>query len=141
VGVRRYFAIKSYNARHYRKEYDVLTLRSTSKEEDLFEPHFYCPKCYVQRPYEVKLASIDFTFYFIPLFETKNLDKFVVCRVCQKGFDPDILIPSNQSLFKLVGATRHELLHYSSPGSLKLKLMSDGLKEEFVNKLITLAHS
>ena len=115
-------------------------IQSKPKEE-LIEPHFYCPKCHVQRPYKVKLASIDFTFYFIPLFEMKNLDKFIVCQVCKKGFDPDILKPSNQSIFKLVGAARHELLHRSSPGSLKLKLMSDGLKEEFVDRLITLAQS
>ena len=116
-------------------------IRRSKTKEELFEPHFYCPKCLNQTPYKAKPASIDFTFYYIPLFETKNLDKFIVCQVCKKGFDPDILKPSNQSLFKLVGATRHELLHCSSPGSLKLKLMSDGLKEEFVDKLITLAHS
>jgi hypothetical protein len=109
------------------------------KEAELFEPHFYCPKCHVQTPYHVKRASIDFTFYYIPLFETKNLDEFIVCQVCKKGFDPKILKPSNQSLFKLVSATRYELLHSSSPGSLKLKLMNDGLKEVVVDKLLTLA--
>jgi|SRR5688500_13071565 hypothetical protein len=117
----------------------VLDQRSTTKEEVIFQAYFYCPKCLTQRPYNVKPASIEFTFYYIPLFETKNLDEFVVCQVCKKGFDPDILKHYSQSLFKLVGAARHELLHSNSPGSLKLKLMSDGLKEEFVDKLLTLA--
>lgn len=114
---------------------------SSRTQEVLFEPQFYCPKCHSQRPYEVKRASTDFTFYYIELFEAKKLNEFIVCQVCKKGFDPLILNPGNQSLFRLVSTTRHELLHFCSPGSLKLKFMSDGLKEEFVDKLIMLAAS
>lgn len=116
----------------------MLTSSSGTKEVP-FEPHFYCPKCHGQRRYDVKRASIDFTFYYIPLFEMRNLDRFIVCQICRNGFDPDILKPSNQTLFKLVGTARHQLLYRYSPGGLKLKFMSDGLKEEFVDKLITLA--
>ena len=117
----------------------MLIQTSNTTEEIFLQPHFYCPRCHGQRPYEVKPASIDFTFYYIPLFEFRNLETFVVCQVCKKGFDPLILEPSNKSLFRLVGATRHELMHSSSPGAVKLKLISDGLKEEFINKLIMLA--
>ena len=119
---------------------NMLTSSSRTKEA-LFEPQFYCPKCHGPRAYEVKRASTGFTFYYLELFEAKNLDEFIVCQVCKKGFDPDILKPSNQSLFRLVSTTRHELLHFCSPGSLKLRLMSDGLREGFVDKLIMLAQS
>ena len=84
---------------------------------------------------------MGFTFYSIQIFEPSKLDEFVVCQVCKNGFDPNILKPSNQSLFRLVGATRYELLHRTSPGALKLRLMSDGLNEVVVDKLIALAQS
>ena len=119
----------------------MLIQTSTTKEVVLLQPHFYCPKCHSQRPYEVKPASIDFTFCYIPIFEAKDIDNFIVCQVCKKGFDPLILKPSNKSLFRLVATTRYELMHSSSPGAVKLKLISDGLKEEFINKLIMLALS
>lgn len=115
--------------------------RSANNEESFFQAYFYCPKCGDQRPYNVRSASVGFTFYYISLFEMEKLDKFVVCQVCKNGFNPKILKPGNQSLLKLVCAAKHELMNSRSPGSLKLKLMSDGLNEEFVDKLILLAQS
>jgi hypothetical protein len=118
----------------------VLDQRSKTKEEVIFQAYFHCPKCHGQRAYDVKPASIEFTFYYLPIFEKVDLDNFIVCQVCKRGFDPLILKRSNQSLFKLVGATKFELMN-SSPGALKLKLMNDGLKEKVIDKLIALAQS
>ena len=118
---------------------DALEFKKEEKEI-LFQELFFCPKCDTQRPYEVRSASVDFTFYFIPLFEKRNVDHFVVCQVCKKGFDPKILALGHQSLFKLVWAKKCELLHFS-PEALKSKLAGKGLKEEFINKLMTLAQN
>jgi hypothetical protein len=117
----------------------VLAQTSKLPQDASFEPHFYCPKCHTQRPYEKKPDTKDFIFFSMPRSEARKLDEFVVCQVCKKGFDLNILRPSNQSLFKLVGATRQELLYRSSPGALKLRLMSDGLNEVVVDQLISLA--
>ena len=108
-------------------------------EDGFFQAFFYCPRCNGYRPFNVSLASINFTFYYISIFESEALERFVVCQACRKGFNPKVLDPSNQALFKMVGATKRELMKSSSPGSLKRKLMSDGLEEDFIDKLILLA--
>lgn len=111
------------------------------EEEGFFHAFFYCPRCKGQRPFNMRAASIAFTFYYISIFEPESLEKFVVCQACKKGFNPKILDPANQTLFRMVQATRQELMKSGSPGSLKIRLMSDGLKEDFVDKLILLAQS
>jgi hypothetical protein len=75
----------------------------------------------------------------IPLFHSKNHTQVIECQICKNGFDPEILYPRNQSLFRLVATLRTQLLTGTTPGSLKVRLMSDGLKEDFVDKLIGLA--
>jgi hypothetical protein len=117
----------------------MLALSLKGKDQGLPHLEFFCPRCFDRRQYEVKPVSKDIPLFVIPLFEMQKLIELVECQVCKNGFDPNILKPSNQSLFKLVGTTRDELLHRSSPGALKLRLMSDGLNEVVVNKLISLA--
>jgi hypothetical protein len=75
----------------------------------------------------------------IPLYHSGGSAQVIECTVCKNGFDPAILHPSNKFLFKLVAAARSQLLTGTSPGSLKVQLMSDGLKEEFIDRLIGLA--
>jgi hypothetical protein len=79
---------------------------SKKKQKENAQEHFFCPKCDHLSPYKVKPASVDFTFYYIPLFELGSLTEFVVCQVCKKGFDPKILAPRSQSMFKLAWATK-----------------------------------
>jgi hypothetical protein len=111
------------------------------KAASIFEmKFFFCPKCDRLASYKLSPASVDFTFYHLPLFEARTLHEFVVCQSCKKGFDPKILSPGNQSLLKLVGATRYELMRFS-PEALRSKLLRDGLKEPLVDKLITLAQN
>ena len=102
--------------------------------------HFFCPRCNNLRLYELKPASLDFTFYFIPLFETDNLDEFAVCLLCKKGFDPKVLKPDNQHLLRLAWVAKCELSH-SSPETLKSKLLKNGLQEPLIDKLILLAQN
>ena len=114
-------------------------LNSIYKGRNLFASEFFCPHCHTYTRYQIKPISDALMFYTIPVFDTNNLTHVVECRVCKNGFELDILKTSNQSLFKLIAATKKQLLDGTSPGSLKIRLMSDGLKEEFVNKLIALA--
>ena len=109
------------------------------KDFILSTPEFYCPNCHARRIYELKPASeVDF-ICVIPLFGTGDFTHVAECQACKNGFDPEVVKPSNQSLFRLVAQTRNELFTGMSPGSLKVRLMSDGLKEEVVDKLIMLA--
>jgi hypothetical protein len=110
----------------------------SSKKKERKEWHFFCPKCDTLSPYSVRPASVDFTFYFLPLFEKRDLFYFVVCKVCRKGFDPAVLERHSQTLFKLVWGTKCQLRHLSQD-ILKSKLLSDGLKEPLVDKLIMMA--
>ena len=114
--------------------------RLENEEKDIFRDYFFCPKCSNVSPYKVKRASVDFTFYYIPLFELVHLDEFVVCQICKKGFDPKILQPYNQNFFRLVWAAKCALNRFT-PDTLKSKLLNDGLKEPLIDKLITLAQN
>jgi hypothetical protein len=102
---------------------------------------FYCPNCHDTRSYKIK-ASSDVRFISVlPLYHAGEATQVVECQVCKSGFDTAIFHPSNKFLFKLVAAARSQLLTGTSPGSFKVKLMSDGLKEEFVDRLIALAQN
>jgi hypothetical protein len=63
----------------------------------------------------------------------------VECQVCKSIFDPEILKRNIQSLYKLASTAKYRLDQGISPAYLKLQLMSDGLKEGFADRLITLA--
>lgn len=118
----------------------VLHLRPEKQEENILKDYFFCPRCDKVSPYRVRRASVDFTFYFIPLFELGDRDEYVVCQACKRGFDPRILQPYNQHLFKLVWAAKCELLRLT-PEVLKSKLLQNGLKEPLIDQLITLAQN
>jgi hypothetical protein len=100
---------------------------------------FYCPNCQTQRLYVIKPIVDVSMVCVIPLFHSKDNTQAVECQVCKNGFDPEILSPSNRSLFRLVAVTRSQILNGITPGSIKVRLMSDGLKEGFVDKIIGLA--
>lgn len=112
---------------------------SKGKEKEISQGQFFCPKCDTLRPYKHKRISKYFTLYFIPLFETQNLGEVVECQVCNGGYNPDILDPSNQGMFKIVSATRYELLHGTSPMDAKSKLIGMGMADEMANVVIQLA--
>jgi hypothetical protein len=118
--------------------FKMLHWRAETEEESILHDYFFCPKCDNVRPYKLKRASIDFTFYFIPLFEIGGHDEYVVCQVCKKGFNPKILHPSNQHLFRLVWAAKCEL-DRSTPEFLRSTLLKNGFKEPLIEKLIMLA--
>lgn len=117
----------------------MLIWGSKGKEKELSRGQFFCPKCNNLRPYVQKKVSKMFTLYFIPLFETQNLGEFVECQVCQSGFDPKILEPNNQSLFKIVAAVRYELLHGTTLAEVKAKLLEMGASEQVANNIVAVA--
>ena len=55
---------------------------------------FLCPKCGVERDYEVISLREWFTLFFIPIFPTANneeREKFVECNACKNAYDIDVL--------------------------------------------------
>ena len=114
-------------------------LNSVYKGKQLFVSEFFCPDCFVIRPYRLKPMSKEIAFYPIPLLETNEASDIVECQVCKNAFNPEILRRSIQSLLKLAGAAKYKLDQGISPEFLKLQLTSDGLQESFADKLLTLA--
>ena len=108
-------------------------------EKELSQGQFFCPKCNLLRAYKHKRVSEMFTLYFIPLFETKNLGEAVECQICKNGFDPQVLESTHQGMFKLVAATRYELLHGTSPDEARWRLEAVGLQDEMVEAILGMA--
>ena len=55
---------------------------------------FICPKCEVEREYEVVSLREWFMLFFIPILPTANdegRDYYVECRACNSTYDPDVL--------------------------------------------------
>ena len=55
---------------------------------------FMCPKCGVERVYEVISIIEWFTQYFIPILPTANnegREDFVECGTCKSTYDTDVL--------------------------------------------------
>jgi hypothetical protein len=116
-------------------------LNNNTAAYELYPHQFYCPKCFVKRPYTLKPVSVKTSFYYIPLFENEALNHVVECKAYKRGFDPRILKPYYQNLFKLAGAARRETLEASSLKILKKELAAAGIKEEYAEKLIMLAQA
>ena len=123
----------------------MLIWDSKGKEKGNSQGQFFCPRCNLLRPYTYRRVSQSFIPYSIPLFETRHAgeavdaDKAVECQVCKSGFDPRVLEPAHQGELKLVAATRHELLHGSSPAEARGRLESVGLAEEMVETMLRMA--
>src|SRR5215211_408460 len=114
-------------------------INSVYKGKKLFVSEFFCPHCFVIRPYHLKPMSEELTFKPIPFLETSETSDVVECNDCKNAFDPEILKRNIQSLLKLAGTAKYQLDHGISPRFLKLQLISDGLQESFADKLLTLA--
>jgi hypothetical protein len=83
--------------------------------------------------------SKELMFCVIPFLEANEPSHVVECQECNNAFDPEILRRNIQSLLKLTGTAKYQLDRDISPGFLKIQLISDGLQENFAEKLITLA--
>ena len=100
---------------------------------------FFCPRCFTRRPYINLPVSVKTAFFYIAMFEGTGLDHLVECQACKKAFDPMVLVPYNQNLIKLASAARDEMRLGVSPEDMKSKLISQGQKGDFADKLISLA--
>jgi len=61
------------------------------REKDHSSGRFYCPNCRAMRPYKRKRITRDFTLYFIPVLQTKEMAQYVECQVCHEKFQVDVL--------------------------------------------------
>jgi hypothetical protein len=114
-------------------------LNSVYTGKKLLVSEFFCPNCFVLRPYEPKPISKPIAYYPSSSAGTDEPDHVIECQVCKKAFDPEILTRNLQSLLKLVCAAEYQLDQGISPAYLKLQFVSDGLKESFADQLISLA--
>ena len=115
------------------------TLNSVYEEKSSSAPEFYCPYCLLPRPYDFKRMSKEITLYAIPLLATSEPSHVIECQVCRNAFGSQILQGNIQFLVRLAGSARRQFDKGISPSDLKQQLVSDGLKESYVEKLITLA--
>ena len=114
-------------------------VNSVYKSQKSYASEFFCLNCLVTRPYEIKPMSAEILLYPIPFMDSNEPSHVIECRFCRNAFAPEILSRSIQNLFRLAGTAKFQLDKGISPGFLKLQLMSDGLNERFVEKLIGLA--
>lgn len=70
-----------------------------SKNREIVESTgtFYCPECHKKTNYNLKRIGQYFTLYFIPIFETKNLGKYVECSSCKEHFKEKVLSYRNEA--------------------------------------------
>lgn len=64
---------------------------TTGRETEIGSGRFHCPVCHGTREYRLVRAARYFTLYFIPLFETQDLGRYIKCVSCQHNFDERVL--------------------------------------------------
>ena len=69
----------------------IIIFGARDREKDFDRGNFYCPHCRQNRAYIHKKITQDFTLYFLPIFQMKELDEYVVCETCHRAFPPEIL--------------------------------------------------
>ena len=64
-----------------------------SKGREIVETEgaFFCPECSQESQYFLKRVGQYFTLYFIPLFQTNELGRFVECKSCKNQFKEEVL--------------------------------------------------
>ena len=114
-------------------------VNSVYKGKQLFTSEFICPHCLVIRRYRIRPVSESAALSPVAFLESSEPTHVIECQDCKNAFDPEVLRRNIQSLFKLAGSARSRLDQGTAPGYLKLQLVSDGLKESLVDKLLTFA--
>lgn len=113
--------------------------RSSVRVRQVSEGMFFCPTCNRTTKYLRKRASRYRVLFSIPLFEQQKISEFLKCQGCRRLFDLGVLEPRKQSMFRLVDATRQELLNGVTPLEARARLIGRGLEAEVANSLIQLA--
>src|SRR5262245_38670515 len=57
----------------------------------VFRGTFYCPECSPQRAYSRRRMRPFCTLYYIPLFPTTTLGKYIECDACKSAYKDKIL--------------------------------------------------
>ena len=112
---------------------------SIYKGKNQFASEFFCPNCFAIRPYERQRMSRGVAPVLNTFLVRKETEHVVICKSCRAAFDADILERNVQSLLKLAVAAKNQLDLGASPGFVKLRLISDGLAEGFVESLLSAA--
>ncbi len=73
----------------------LILFGTKDRREMIAEGQFVCPKCGVERHYEVISIKEWFTLFFVPILPTANneeREEFVECKTCKKVYDVDVLV-------------------------------------------------
>ena len=73
--------------------------------------------------------------WVLPVIHPEHAERYAALEF----FDPRVLEPAHQGELKLVAATRHELLHGSSPAEARGRLESVGLQDDMVEAILGMA--
>ena len=69
---------------------------------------FFCPECGKEEDYDVKRIGKYFTLYFVPLFQTNVIARFVECQSCKTQYKEEILSLKERSRSQLVSQEEKE---------------------------------
>lgn len=100
---------------------------------------FFCPHCNQTQPYQLKRPGYYFSLFFVPLLRVWKRTDFVECQVCKSRYDPGILAGTSQNTLQLVASTRYALLHGTTPGEARSRLISQGIDGPVADRLIEMA--
>ena len=113
--------------------------RSMVRVRQVSEGMFFCPTCNQSRKYVRKQAARYLVVLYIPMLQQQKISEFIKCQGCKRLFDLGVLEPRKQSMFRLVDATRQELLNGVTPLEARARLIGRGLEADVANSLIRLA--
>ncbi|MCR9982905.1 zinc ribbon domain-containing protein [Vibrio alginolyticus] len=100
------------------------------------EGSFFCPECQKETNYCLKRVGKYFTLYFIPLFQTKELGKFVECSQCLTQFKPEILNYDPSPIVSSAANEEEERLFLSACELVQMQMAGASLLyEEQISKM------
>lgn len=113
-----------------------------SRQKQVGEGQFFCPRCGTQRRYIQKQANRYFTVFFLPVVPLGKIGDFVECQTCHAAFETTVLNfkvppPPPPSLAQLLN-TAKERLERGTPIEYILRDMTAaGLDRDIAHSTVT----
>src|SRR5690554_406900 len=109
-----------------------------SKGREIVESEgtFFCPECSQESQYFLKRVGQYFTLYFIPLFQTKELGRFVECKSCKNQFKEEVLNYQPKKVPSSAASKDEERKFSSAAEMVQIQMMGASmLYEEQLSKM------
>lgn len=91
------------------------------------ESTYQCPECQMETGYLLKSIGKFFTLYFIPLFKTKELERYVECKSCKNKFKEEVLNYEPRGAITSAFSDDEERLFSSASELVKMQMMAASL--------------